>query len=106
MMDAAGPSERRIRICLLRRQPRAAWTRFVRAQRPPSKKGWRQYKDRLNLGGFAEPAGKSLGDSRKRPRDSIFGHAAAHGVTQKPTRPINRGFVVIDCRFFFHESAR
>jgi hypothetical protein len=37
--------------------------------------------------------------------DSIFGSAATHGVTQKPTPLINQGFAIINCKFFFHESA-
>ncbi|WP_154072002.1 hypothetical protein [Bradyrhizobium erythrophlei] len=38
--------------------------------------------------------------------DSIFGSAATHGVTQKPMPLINQGFAIINCKFFFHESAR
>jgi hypothetical protein len=38
--------------------------------------------------------------------NGFFGPVAAHDVTQKPTAPINQGFVTTTCKFFFHESAR
>jgi hypothetical protein len=38
-----------------------------------------------------KPLQETLNESSGRPRDSIFGHTAAHGVTQKPTSPINQG---------------
>jgi hypothetical protein len=45
----------------------------------------------LSASGSSVSAQKSLNDSIKRLFDSIFGSAAAHGVTQKPTPLINQG---------------
>jgi hypothetical protein len=81
------------RVCLPETFSRAARTRFVRAALTFGKMLGTKISIAAERRSVSHNAHENRGASPEKHRhDSIFGRIAAHGVTQKPTLPINQSF--------------